>query len=130
VNQEGLKLIESFEGFRPNFYIDPVGIKTIGYGHACHVNKCSDIHPPITRAEGEALLKKDLVSYEKCVDSLTRVPLNSNQFSALTSFTFNLGCGSYQESTLRRKLNADDTKGALWNLKNGSMVVARYYRVW
>ncbi|PKY43593.1 putative phage-related lysozyme [Rhizophagus irregularis] len=112
INKEGLALIERFEGFSPNFYKDPVGIKTIGYGHACHVNDCSKIRPPISRAEGEALLKKDLARFEKCVESLTRIKLNSNQFSALCSFTFNLGCGAYQKSTLRRKLNAGDTKGA------------------
>ncbi|CAB4495529.1 unnamed protein product [Rhizophagus irregularis] len=70
------------------------------------------IRPPISRAEGEALLKKDLARFEKCVESLTRIKLNSNQFSALCSFTFNLGCGAYQQSTLRRKLNAGNTKGA------------------
>jgi hypothetical protein len=43
INAAGLDLIESFEGFYANFYIDPVGIKTIGYGHACHVNDCSNL---------------------------------------------------------------------------------------
>ena len=89
------------------------GIKTIGYGHACHVgNKCADIKAPITRAQGEALLIKDLVQFENCVETLTSFNLNSNQFSALVSFSFNVGCGNYGKSTLRRKLNAGDTKGA------------------
>lgn len=42
-NAAGVDLIKSFEGFYANFYIDPVGIKTIGYGHACHVNDCSNL---------------------------------------------------------------------------------------
>lgn len=42
-NKAGLDLIKEFEGFYPNFYIDPVGIKTIGYGHACHVNDCNNL---------------------------------------------------------------------------------------
>jgi lysozyme len=90
------------------------GIKTIGYGHACHVDssKCANIKAPITRAQGEALLMKDLVRFEDCVDRLTTYNLNSNQFSALVSFSFNLGCGNYGKSTLRQKLNAGDTKGA------------------
>ncbi|CAB4433178.1 unnamed protein product [Rhizophagus irregularis] len=112
VNKEGLDLIEEFEGFYPNFYKDPVGIKTIGYGHACHVHDCSKIQPPISLAEGETLLKSDLAVFESCVESLTRTNLNPDQFSALVSFTFNLGCGAYQQSTLRMKLNAGDTKGA------------------
>ncbi|PKK66860.1 hypothetical protein RhiirC2_784269 [Rhizophagus irregularis] len=111
INKAGLKLIKKFEGFRTRFYVGK-GIITIGYGHACHVYDCSKIHPPISRAKGEALLKKDLVVFEKCVDLLTQIKLNSNQFSALVSFTYNLCCEAYRRSTLRRKLNAGNTKGA------------------
>ena len=35
-NKAGLDLIKEFEGFYANFYRCPAGIKTIGYGHACH----------------------------------------------------------------------------------------------
>ncbi|CAG8695611.1 12419_t:CDS:2, partial [Cetraspora pellucida] len=114
VNQEGLNLIKEFEGFRPNFYGDSVNIKTIGYGHACHVDphKCNNIHPPITKAQGEALLKKDLAPREDCVKRLTTYNIDSNKFSALVSFVFNLGCGAYESSTLRKELNAGDIKDA------------------
>ncbi|CAG8682386.1 3185_t:CDS:2, partial [Acaulospora morrowiae] len=116
INKEGLALIEKFEGFRENFYTDPSnqGIKTIGFGHACHVdpNKCNNIHPPITRAQGEVILLNDLVTFEKCVTSLTTFKVNSNQFSALVSLSFNIGCPAYQDSTLRKLLNAGNTKGA------------------
>ncbi|CAJ0916233.1 9141_t:CDS:2 [Entrophospora sp. SA101] len=95
-----------------NFYNDPVGIKTIGYGHACHVNNVDDIKPPITIAQGEALLRKDLVTFEKGISSLTNVSLTSNQFSALVSFAFNLGCNTYKKSTLRKKINEGDIEGA------------------
>ena len=58
------------------------GIKTIGYGHACHVNDCSTIHPPITVAQGEALLRQDLVTHQNCVQA--QVPfVNDNQFAAV-----------------------------------------------
>ena len=84
-------------------------IKTIGYGHACHASDCSNIHPPITRAQGEALLKKDLVIFEKCVDSLTKIPLNSPLCVHLPLIWVVV---LIRDPHLRRKLNAHDTKGA------------------
>jgi len=118
-NQAGINLIKEFEGFMPNFYNDPVGIRTIGYGHACHVWDCSvplnGKYPvPLSLANGEALLKDDLTaSYEPCVSrAVTYNNLNANQFSAVASFTFNLGCGNLQSSTLLAKLNAGDIQGA------------------
>jgi len=111
INNAGLNLIKEFEGFRANFYGDPVGIRTIGYGHACHANDCSSIHPPITQAQGEALLKQDLVSRQTCVQNQVSF-VNDNQFAALVSFVFNLGCGAFQGSTLLTKVKAKDYNGA------------------
>ncbi|CAL8113515.1 unnamed protein product [Orchesella dallaii] len=120
-NQAGLNLIKEFEGFYANFYTDPVGIKTIGYGHACHVWNCAvplngKYNVPLTQATAEALLKEDLVApgrYEQCVaNAVTYANLNANQFSALASFTFNLGCGNLQSSTLLSLLNRGDVSGA------------------
>jgi hypothetical protein len=54
---------------------------------------------------------QDLGSAESCVQNSVNVPLNSNQFSALVDFTFNLGCGSLQSSTLLRILNQNDYSG-------------------
>lgn len=39
---------------------------------------------------------------------LIQVPLNDNQFDALVSFTFNLGAGALQRSTLRRRVNREE----------------------
>ena len=36
---------------------------------------------------------------------LIKIPLTDNQFAALVSFTFNLGGGALQRSTLRQKVN-------------------------
>ncbi len=39
---------------------------------------------------------------------LIKVPLTDGQFDALVSFTFNLGSGAFQRSTLRRKVNREE----------------------
>jgi lysozyme len=39
---------------------------------------------------------------------MVKVPLTSNQFSALVSFAFNCGVGNLQGSTLLKKLNSLD----------------------
>ncbi|RIB25612.1 Glycoside Hydrolase Family 24 protein, partial [Gigaspora rosea] len=114
INDEGLNLVKEFEGFNANFKGDLGGHSTIGYGHNCDAdpNKCKDIHPPITRAQGEVILRNDLIPKENCVKKLTTANIDSNKFSALVSFAFNLGCGAYEKSSLRQKLNAGDIKGA------------------
>ena len=58
------------------------------------------------------MLKKDLIKFEEGVEKLVEVDINSNQFSALVSFAFNLGCGNLKKSTLLKKLNDGDTEGA------------------
>lgn len=42
---------------------------------------------------------------------LIAVPLTDGQFDGLVSFTFNLGAGALQRSTMRRKLNRGEQDG-------------------
>lgn len=105
INAAGLELVKSFEGFNSEAYICPAGVLTIGYGHTG-----SDVRPDqtITQTEAESLLMQDLAGAGAGVERLITVPLTDNQFSALTSFVFNVGEGNLQSSTLRRKLNANN----------------------
>ena len=57
---------------------------------------------------GEELLRLDVEVAERVVLRLIRVPLADGQFDALVSFTFNLGPGALQRSTLRRKVNREE----------------------
>ncbi len=109
INPKGLDIVKRFEGLSLTAYLDPVGIWTIGYGHTGPEVGPGDV---ITRTEAETLLKKDLTKFENAVRSLVKVPINSNQFSALVSFTFNVGTGALSQSTLLARINQKDYQGA------------------
>lgn len=104
----GLDLIKSFEGLRLSAYRDSVGIWTIGYGHTKGV-KPGDT---ITVEQANDFLREDLRDAERAVNDLTFLNLTQNQFDALVSFTFNLGRGNLQASTLLRRVNEGDFEGA------------------
>lgn len=102
ITQDGIDLIKRFEGFSSTVYICPAGYPTIGYGHLVRDN---EKFGKISQEEAEALLRVDVESAERAVLRLIKVPLNDGQFDALVSFTYNLGSGALQCSTLRRKVN-------------------------
>tara|TARA_B100001123_G_scaffold433417_1_gene558101 strand:+ start:4504 stop:4944 length:441 start_codon:yes stop_codon:yes gene_type:complete len=108
ITKEGLELIKQFEGFEPEVYLDAAGYPTIGYGHLIRKEEGNMYANGITEAAAEALLAKDVWSAERAVLRLIKVPLTDGQFDALVSFTFNLGSGALQRSTLRRKVNREE----------------------
>jgi len=130
ISASGLDLIKSFEGYhralqdgRCIAYRCPAGVWTLGWGATDGVKEGMIW----TRDEAEAALRRELAKFEAGVIRLTTVPLNQNQFDALVSFTYNVGLGAFEKSTLRRKLNAGDLRGAasafkLWN-KGGGRVL-------
>jgi len=108
ITQHGLNLIKQFEGFSSHIYLDAAGLPTIGYGHLLHVGEAEMFKNGITESVAQALLIKDVLRAEQAVLRLITVPLTNGQFDALVSFTFNLGAGALQRSTLRRKVNLEE----------------------
>ncbi len=111
VTEAGLNLIKRFEGFSSTIYICPAGYPTIGYGHVVLAHEREQFALGITQAEATELLRKDVRIAERAVLRLISVPLTDGQFDALVSFTFNLGAGALQRSTLRRKVNRGEHEG-------------------
>ena len=113
VSAKGIDLICSFEGLRLTAYDDGVGIWTIGFGTIKYPNgvrvKRGD---SCTLEQAKSYMKHDLIEFEHTVNSLVKVPLNQNQFDALVSLTYNIGSGAFKSSTLLKKLNLSDYKGA------------------
>jgi lysozyme len=109
----GINLIKQFEGKRLVAYQDSVGVWTIGFGTIKYPNgqrvKSGDT---CTDSQAETYLKNDLVKFENAINKLIKVKLNQNQFDALASFTYNLGETNLANSTLLKKINAKDFKGA------------------
>lgn len=78
----------------------------MGYGHV--VQNPEAFRQPITEDEATEILALDVETAERAVLRLISVPLTDGQFDALVSFTFNLGSGTLQRSTLRRKVNREE----------------------
>ena len=116
VSDAGIELIKSFEGFRANAYPDPKSGGapwTVGYG----TTKFPSGRPvkqgdKVTPAQAELYLREDVKKFASSVDALVTVPLKQCQYDALVSFVYNLGATNFRKSTLLKKLNAKDYKGA------------------
>lgn len=133
ISDKGVKLIQAFEGChkkqpdgRYKAYRDPVGVLTIGWGHTNHHGRPFDEDDIWTKEECDAALMDDLARFESAVSRLVTVNLTQYQFDALVSFTYNVGIANLTRSTLLKKLNAGDTKGAAqefhrWNRAKGKV---------
>lgn len=108
---QALSLIKSFEGWFPNFYNDPAGYCTIGYGRLIALRPCNEddlaLHDaPLSESDGEKLLQEDTIGSRLDVQRLVvATQLSPEQFGALTSFVFNVGPGNFASSTMLRRLN-------------------------
>ena len=128
VSTAGINLICSFEGLRLNAYDDGVGVWTIGYGTTIYPNgikvKRGDT---CTTEQAKAYMAHDLKKFESAVNTAVVVPINQNQFDALVSLAYNIGIKAFKNSTLLKKLNVGDIRGAaaqfdVWNKAGGKVM--------
>lgn len=113
VSAKGIDLICSFEGLRLTAYDDGASVWTIGFGTIKYPNGVRVRRgDTCTLEQAKSYMKHDLIEFEHTVNSLVKVPLNQNQFDALVSLTYNIGSGAFKSSTLLKKLNLSDYKGA------------------
>ena len=118
-SQEGIKLIEEFEGCRLTAYQDVVGVWTIGYGHTKNVKKGQ----AITKEQAEHYLIQDLEKAEKNVNSFDHIyHWNQNQFDALVSFAFNIGSINQLTANGTRNISVISEKILQYNKAGGKVV--------
>jgi len=116
ISDNGIKLIKHFEGVRNRPYRDAIGLWTVGVGHLIGDGKQlpDSYNKTFTDREVDELLRKDLARFERGVALLFPVSYRFNQsmYDALISFSFNLGLGCLQRSTVRSALLRGDKKMA------------------
>ena len=106
-----LSIIKELEGFSGKPYKDTDGKYTIGYGTRCPDALVSKyMQTPMTEAEAEAELIKEMVSYETAVNSFIDrhgLSYNQGQFDALVSLVFNVGTSWLTKGTTLIRALAD-----------------------
>ena len=128
LSDNGMKLLEQFEGLRLEAYLDSAGIATIGFGTIKYPNGSKvKLGDKITKAQAKEYKIHDLKEFEKTVNMSTTVTLSQNQYDALVSLSYNIGSSAFKNSTLLKKLNIGDYKGAadqflVWNKAGGKKV--------
>lgn len=103
-----IALVAAWEGRSLIAYVDPVGIPTICDGYTQGV-KLGDAASP---ARCDALTEQEVRRALAVVDRSVSYPLPDGVRVALSSFVYNVGAGAYANSTLLRKLRAQDIAGA------------------
>ena len=119
VSERGIRLIKHHEGVRNRPYRCPAGLWTVGVGHLIGDGKSlpESWNRLFTKEEIDGILKRDLQRFERGVlKMLPNVPLRQGEFDCLVSFSFNLGLGTFQRSTLRQALLRGDKKAAMESL--------------
>ena len=128
-SDNGIRLLQEFEGLRLTSYLCSAGVATIGYGATYYADGSKvKLGQTITRDQADQLLKDHLKEFEGSVlGLLNTTKVNQNQFDALVSFCFNLGAGNLAKSQLLRfvKANPKDPKIAAefakWNRAGGEV---------
>lgn len=119
-----LALVKRWEGCRLEAYPDP------GTGGAPWTIGWGSTGPGIrkgvtwTQAQADARLAEDVGDFMAGVQEAVRVQLWPHELGALTSLAYNIGLSAFRRSTLLRKLNSGDRKGAAaefgrWNRAGG-----------
>lgn len=141
VSADCIHTIKHHEGVRLRPYRCPALLWTVGVGHVLYPDqgklKLDDrrgyaLKDADNRAwsqdEVEALLRRDLARFEQGVARMCPAAVgHQGRFDALVSFSFNVGLGTLQRSTLRSKFNRGDFEGAAGELlkfvKDGGKVL-------
>ena len=119
--EKAREFIQGKEGLKLEAYKDTGGVWTIGYGHIKNVKQGDKI----TKEEAEKLYAQDFVEHIKPLNNV-KVSLSKNEKIALASFIYNVGSNAFKNSTLLKKLNNGDKKGAAeefdkWIYDNGKI---------
>ena len=120
IAQSTLDFITDEEGFKNKAYKDSKGLYTIGVGHLIKESEKHLLTATLSDQEVKELLRSDLRWCSEAVESSVKISLTQRQYDALYSLCFNIGEGAFRKSTVVKRINANDLKGAadaieMWN---------------
>ena len=129
LNKEGKDLIKRFEGLRLTAYKCSANKDTIGYGNTFYENG-TPVKPgdTITKERAEKLFDLIVSDFCKKVDGQIKTILTENQYSAIVSFTYNVGVNNLAKSTLLKKVNFNPNDPTIrqefmkWNKAGGKVL--------
>lgn len=108
LSERGMKMLFEFEGRhkkisegRYKAYKCPAGVWTLYAGLTRGIKEGMTC----TEAEGERLLRRELVGFEDAVERLVKVKMTQPMFDALVLLAYNIGIGAFEKSTLLKLLN-------------------------
>ena len=122
IGESGTKLIQSFEQCKLDAYMPTKNdVWTIGWGHT-GVEVIKGLS--WTQDQADEAFRKDILWVETCINNNITAPITQNEFDALCSLIFNIGCPAFRGSTLLRLLNSADFDSAAqqfkkWNKQAG-----------
>jgi len=111
ISDVGITLIKQFEGNELTVYQDIAGLDTIGIGHLITNEEKQNgrfSNGVITEEESRQLLLEDLSNLQKSIRNCIQQPLTQEQYDALISLAFNIGATAFCNSTLVKKINANE----------------------
>ena len=126
ISKNAIELIKHYEslhdgnlnviGIQPK--MDPVGIWTIGWGHAIldpvtgayvrgkeNYNRALELFPGFDERQAEDLLVRDLAAYESAVRRAVKIALSDDQVGALVAFSYNIGIAGFNSSSALTNIN-------------------------
>jgi lysozyme len=128
-NQKGIDLMHEFESCRLESYLCPAKVWTIGWGNTFYADGTPvNQGEKINQEQANRLFGVILSKFESQVYKSVKPMINSNQFSALVCFTYNVGIGNFLKSTLLKKVNLNPNDPTIrdefmkWN-KGGGVVL-------
>ena len=138
VSAKALSMIKHHEGVRQRPYRCPALLFTVGVGHVLYPEQgrlkleermAFQLRPEddrqFTMEEVNGILASDLKRFELGVERFCPVVLTQGQFDGLVSFSFNVGLGTLQRSTLRQKVLRNDMEGAAEELLKYCMAAGK-----
>ena len=133
-SDKGIELMHRFEGYRDKPYLCSASMWTIGWGHVLYQDQ---IKYPVVSKEGysgiirkdyplrqednrvwtkdelKEIFKKDIGSFESGVLRLApNLAGHQGAFDACVAFSFNVGLGNFQRSTIRAKIGREQWQDA------------------